>query len=533
MSRYDPNTRTWNGPCQPPVINPAASLGQVIVNMLERTPDHEFQICADTGEVYTCDKLRTRMTRVALNLASKCTITKGDIVCMVVNNSSSVTPVLFGCFLLGAPVHTLDASFGESDLVHLISITKPKLVFCNQRNLKTVNHSLNLANLQPQIIVLDSPEAEKLLFDPVEGEQAYRPIYLGDSNKTIAAIVCSSGTTGLPKAVCLTHAQLIAPYARVSHLGKDTLLCFSSLYWVSAFHMLLMALFNGGKRITTTKPFSPEYACELINKYKVSNIFTPPSILAEMVDYCEAQKVVLPSLNIVGCGGSCLPETLKQRANQLLKPHGKVYVCYAMSETGGIVSIDLFGVPNSAGVLMLNVTARIGNDDGDFLEAEQQGEIQVRYVHPFVGYYGNEQETRALHTADGFIKTGDIGFFDKAGFLYITDRKKEMLRYKGYQIAPAQLEALLTELAGISQAAVVGIPDSEPPHVDLATALVVKNQEELTEDQILDYINGKVANYKRLRGGVFFVESLPRTINGKVNRREAKQLALKLSQLNN
>lgn len=107
-----------------------------------------------------------------------------------------------------------------------------------------------------------------------------------------------------------------------------------------------------------------------------------------------------------------------------------------------------------------------------------------------------------------------------------------MLRFRGYQIAPAQLEAILMEHPGIVQAAVVGIPDTEPPHVDLATALVVTSEiTPVTEEQILAYVNGKVPDYKRIRGGVFFVETIPWTANGKINRRECRKLALKLATL--
>ncbi|XP_001850569.2 probable 4-coumarate--CoA ligase 1 [Culex quinquefasciatus] len=531
MSQYDPETRTWSGPRQPPIFNPAASVGQVIVNILERTPDKIFEISADTEVSVTRDELRSRMIRAALNLSSKFGLVKGDMVCMVADNSPCVTPVLFGCFLVGAPVHTLDASFEESDLVHLMGITRPKLVFCNAHNVKRVESSLKIASLEARIILLNDPSTE-VLFAPVDNEASYRPPFLGDSDKTVALIVCSSGTTSFPKAICLTHAQLIAPYPRVSNLLGETALSFSSLYWISAVQMLMTVLFNGGTRITTTKPFSPEYACELINKYRVMHVFTPPSMLADMLHYCEARRLRLPSLRIVGCGGSPLPETLRTRANALLAPQGRVFVGYGMSEVGAIVSVDLLGIPNSAGLLMANVSARIANDQGKLLGPHEEGEIQLRYVHPFAGYYGNERETCALLTSDGFIQSGDIGYMDARGFLFVTDRKKEMLRYRGYQIAPAQLEGILAEHPAVLQATVVGLPDPEPPHVDLATALVVtQSGTEVTEDQILSFVNGKVPDYKRLRGGVFFVDSIPRTANGKASRRECRKLAQKLAGL--
>lgn len=198
-----------------------------------------------------------------------------------------------------------------------------------------------------------------------------------------------------------------------------------------------------------------------------------------------------------------------------------------MSETGGIMSLDLLQKPNSVGILMPNVSMRIAADDGILLGPDEEGEIQIRYIHPFVGYYGNDEATQALLTPDSFIKTGDIGYFDQAGFLFITDRKKEMIRYRGYQIAPAQLEALLMEMPGIVQAVVVATPDKKPPHDELPTALVVRGSDEtktVSKQDILEYVHGKVPDYKQLRGGVFFVKSLPKTANGKINRKEAKKM---------
>uniref|UniRef100_A0A1S4JQW6 Uncharacterized protein n=1 Tax=Culex quinquefasciatus TaxID=7176 RepID=A0A1S4JQW6_CULQU len=465
MSHFDALTKCWHGLRQPPILNPAASLGQVIINLLERTPDKVFEICADSGAEFTCRELRLRMVRAALNLTKRYGLTKGDVVCMAVENSPRVTASLLGCFLVGAPAHALHAHFEESDLMHLMGITKPKLVFCNGHNLATVKRSLDGIGLNAQILVLDAPETEETLFSPVDNEDKYQPPYLGDSDKTVAAIVCSSGTTNLPKAVCVSHAQLIAPYVRVTGIGVETFLCFSSLYWGSAFQMLMLALFNGGTRITTAKSFSPSFAGELIANYRVTTIFTPPPMLADLVDHWEANQLRFPSLRIVGTGGCALPEALRKRADALLNPEGRVFLGYSMSEFGGIIALDMVPRAGSVGMLATNVTAR------------------------------------------------------------------SMIRYRNFQIAPAQLEALIVELAGVSQAVVVGLPDPKVASNDLATALVVVRGSSVSAEEIVAHVDGRVPDYKRLRGGVFIVESLPRTGNDKIDRRRATKLARGLSQL--
>ncbi|KAL1398751.1 hypothetical protein pipiens_008714 [Culex pipiens pipiens] len=516
MSHFDALTKCWHGLRQPPILNPAASLGQVIINLLERTPDKVFEICADSGVEFTCRELRLRMIRAALNLTKRYGLTKGDVVCMAVENSPRVTASLLGCFLVGAPAHALHAHFEESDLMHLMGITKPKLVFCNGHNLATVKRSLDGIGLNAQILVLDAPEAEETCFHPWTTKTS--------TNHLTWAI----RTKPWPR----FHAQLIAPYVRVTGLGVETFLCFSSLYWGSAFQMLMLALFNGGTRITTAKSFSPSFAGELIAKYRVTTIFTPPPMLADLVDHWEANRLRFPTLRIVGTGGCALPEALRKRADALLNPEGRVFLGYSMSEFGGIIALDMVPRAGSVGMLATNVTARIVSEDGTrVLGPNEEGEIQASYPHRFIGYYANPEETAAFFTPDGFIQTGDIGRFDADGFLYITDRRKSMIRYRNFQIAPAQLEALIVELAGVSQAVVVGLPDPKVASNDLATALVVVRGSSVSAEQIVAHVDGRVPDYKRLRGGVFIVESLPRTGNDKIDRRRATKLARGLSQL--
>lgn len=151
------------------------------------------------------------------------------------------------------------------------------------------------------------------------------------------------------------------------------------------------------------------------------------------------------------------------------------------------------------------------------------GEICLRSAHQFLGYWNNEEATAASFTDDGWIKTGDLGYFNEAGILHITGRDKDMLKYMGYQISPAELEAIIEHLDGVLACCVVGIAD--PIYGDLpATAIVKSPDSSLTEEAVEQAISKKVSNQKQLRGGVYFLDELPRTVSGKIRVRALREL---------
>lgn len=169
------------------------------------------------------------------------------------------------------------------------------------------------------------------------------------------------------------------------------------------------------------------------------------------------------------------------------------------------------------------------------LDAGVNGELLIRPAYPFLGYYGDEEATRQTLDDEGFVRTGDIAYFDRNGLLYLVDRKRDILKYGGYQITPATLEATISELPGVRHVAVVGIPDPDRPFDDLATALIVRHGDispALTEEMVIKHCteqNGGEQSRSecyRLRGGVRFVDCLPMTENGKVIRSAARKLAI-------
>ncbi|XP_050068298.1 probable 4-coumarate--CoA ligase 1 [Anopheles maculipalpis] len=552
-TQYDPQGCCWSGPYRPPVLNPAANLGPVVLNVLERTPQKLAQVNGDTGYTMTSDELRRRSVRFAkFLLASDYRV--GDVIALIARNSDNVAPIVLGCFLVGVTVNTLDPSFGLEEVEHILRLTRPRAVIGDGDVLVLVgeaasrvglcfNHTLVLLHeIRGRDVTLHETwnSVDALVQRTVEQEDGFVPAYWGDSNQLIAAIVCSSGTTGLPKAVRISHTQLIAPYQRISQLDQnDTLLCFSTLYWISGLQILMNGVLNGIRRIITKQPATPELAIQLCKRYQVTVLLVTPTMASDIVRTI-APTERLESIKLFAIGGSTVPKRLREEINRrvLVAGRGRSFVGYGTSETGNI-AYELVPREDSVGFLLPGVKAKIIDEYGHPLGPNENGELLIRPVYPFLGYHGDESSTKAAleNGTEGFVRTGDIARFDSDGFLYLMDRKREIFKYDGFQIAPTELEELIAELEGVRYVVVVGLPDPERCYNDLATALIVREANEsasspktLTEQAVIDHCaqtaDGRARpKQKWLRGGVIFVDQLPMTASGKVMRSAAKQLA--------
>lgn len=209
--------------------------------------------------------------------------------------------------------------------------------------------------------------------------------------------------------------------------------------------------------------------------------------------------------------------------NSLLK---KGITCngYGITEIGGGVSVNLSGKKSSVGLTVPNVDVKIISDEGVSMGIGQDGEICVKSIFPFLGYYGDENETRSILDAEGWLHTGDIGHFDEDGYLYLVDRKKDILKYKGFQISPTEIEELIGQNSGVSVVSVVGVPDEIA--TDLPAAVIVRKNTNVTEEEIFDLVAKNMSDCKKLRGGVYFVDSIPMTISGKIQKNKVRDLAI-------
>lgn len=414
-----------------------------------------------------------------------------------------------------------------------MKMTQPKIIFCDSNNVLCIRDSLKLLKTTVPIFAfggkVDGARMVEELFVPCENDELFCPPNLTDGKNTVAAILCSSGTTGLSKGVGLTHAAILENMLKMSPLIQDdVLLCFSSLYWLSGFLTLMLATIVGARRIITTETFNPELFLYIVEKYKVTVTMTSPSYVALLLQSDRLCQSSLSSMKLFWCGGSYVAEELTREMNKYLI-NGKVQVAYGLTEIAGMLSANNTSRnPNSVGKLVFNVKVKLIDDNGQCCGVNETGEICCKPLYPFLGYFGDDENTKQMLDDNGWLHTGDAGYFDADGYLYIVDRKKDILKYMNYQISPSELESIILTCDGVANVCIVGIPDLVK--TDLPAAVVVRTHfgHRITSEEIKNVVQETCSDFKQLRGGVYFVETLPMTPSGKILRRIVRGMAIEL-----
>lgn len=288
--------------------------------------------------------------------------------------------------------------------------------------------------------------------------------------------------------VCLSHAALLDGFAHFDAItSNDVLLSFSSLYWLTGWFMLLGGTIKGSTRIITMENYSPELHLRLIEQYKVTLGLNAPTHLT-LVSKCERfHQTDLSSLRFqIVTGGKCSHHVQHEINSRLT--NGKIQACYGLSESAGVMACNL-GETDSVGQLLSFYSVKIIDDDGNRCGVGENGEVCFKTNYKFLGYYDNQKATDEALDDEGFFLTADIGHFDEDGNLFIVDRKKDLIKYCGNQIAPSSIESYLIESSKIKAACVVGLPDEVA--ADLPAAFIVRsNGSNITEKDVFDMVAG-------------------------------------------
>ncbi|XP_036218811.2 uncharacterized protein [Bactrocera oleae] len=283
--------------------------------------------------------------------------------------------------------------------------------------------------------------------------------------------------------------------------SEDIIFTNSSLDWVSGAFFTLLSAIRSCKRVITNKPYTPEYMIALVKKYKISYILAAPRHVSTLVACPAATTDNMSSVRNFLVGGGCISQSTLQQLRGLLQ-NGTVIFVYGMTEAG-FLSMNLDDkYPTSVGKLLSGIKARIVDEEGKNLPPNAIGEIFVNIGHTWGGYYGNPIETKSLQDSDGWLHTGDLGYFDDYNMLYVVDRKKDIMKYHGVQYCPAEIEQVINELPEVEDVCVVGVYDKR--HGDAAGAIVVLRQD---EKLTIEHVRKRLPfDHKQLHAGVIFID---------------------------
>ena len=368
------------------------------------------------------------------------------------------------------------------------------------------------------------------------------------------AILFTSGTTGRVKGAVLSHRSLITGLlgtqltgmmvlhnmareygvpveAIAAQVPPQAILLVYPLFHISGLGSGFLAPFLSGGKIVIMRRWDAEEAVRLIERERVTQLSTVPTMLWDMVHRARTKDADLSSVRNIGSGGQALPLNLLEEVRKLC-PHAMIGTGYGMTETSGAIAqavgADFLAARASAGRVLPLVDLRIEREDGAVCGPNETGEIIVRSAMIMNGYWNRPEETAKTFTADGWLRTGDIGYQDEDGYIFIVDRAKDMVISGGENIYCAEVERVLSEMPQITECATFGIADER-----LGEALVAVVQAEgLDERSVIDWVAGRLAPYKAPVRVAFSAEPLPRNQSQKINKIALRALWPELAESN-
>jgi acyl-CoA synthetase (AMP-forming)/AMP-acid ligase II len=376
---------------------------------------------------------------------------------------------------------------------------------------------------------------EIFTFDPVEGATPFASLLKSDGAlpdvdinpaEDIAVLPYSSGTTGKAKGVMLTHRNIVGNIVQCEGMTSADLLSSDDriIGLLPFFHIFgMVAIINiglvRGATIVSMPRFDLEQFLKLIQEYKITRVNIIPPVLVALAKHPIVNQYDLSSLVELASGAAPLSAELTQ---QVMDRIGcSVLQGYGMTETSPVTHYYNHALASSdkrasVGPLIPNTEAIVVDVvSGEPLGIDERGEVCIRGPQVMKGYLNNPEATAFTIDKDGWLHTGDIGYADEQGFFYIVDRLKELIKYKGYQVAPAELEALLFSHPAVADAAVIGSPDEEAGEVPKA---FVVRKAEVTADEIMAWVAERVSPQKKIRR-LEFVDTIPKSLAGKILRR--------------
>jgi acyl-CoA synthetase (AMP-forming)/AMP-acid ligase II len=343
-----------------------------------------------------------------------------------------------------------------------------------------------------------------------------------DPHADLAVLPYSSGTTGLPKGVMLTHHNLVANLCQLQPVldvrQDDVGVAVLPFFHIYGLTVLMAAALWQGATLVTMPRFDLEQFLTILQDHRVTAAAVVPPIMLALAKHPLVDRFDLSALRFLGSGAAPLDADLEEAC-------GKRLGCltgqgYGLTETSPVLTAhpsDEARIRHgSAGQLVPNTEAKVIDPaTGEALGRDQDGELCFRGPQVMRGYLNRPQETAQLLDPDGWLHSGDIGHVDHDGYFYVVDRVKELIKYKGLQVAPAELEAVLVSHPAIGDAAVVRVPDEEAGEIPKAFVVATAD---LTADQVMDYVAERVAPHKKVRQ-VEFIDQIPRSLSGKILRR--------------
>jgi acyl-CoA synthetase (AMP-forming)/AMP-acid ligase II len=505
---------------EPAVAIPALDVASFVLEGADRHGARPALVDGATGRTVSHAVLARRIRAAAAGLARR-GFGRGDVLAVLMPNTLEYPVVFHGATLAGGACTTLNPLYTETELVHQLRDSGARLLVTAPGQLGVARAACAQVEAIEEVFVvgeaLGATSFEGLLGDPAEA----RPPLL-DPAVDLAALPYSSGTTGLSKGVMLTHRNLVADVcqtqAAVSIESTDVLVAVLPFFHIYGMNAVMNAGLRAGATLVTIERFDFQAFLELIERHAITKAYVVPPIALALAKEPGVEDHDLSSLKAVISGGAPLGADQAQRREERIGcPVKQAYGLTETSSVTHIVRLADAGRHETIGQPIPNTECRVVDPaTGADLDLGEHGELWIRGPQVMAGYLGNPEATASTVDPDGWLRTGDVAVVDADGYFQIVDRLKELIKYKGYQVAPAELEALIVTHPEVRAVAVVGVPDEQAG--ELPKAFVVPAGESIDEDDLIAWVAERIAPQKRVRL-VEAIDEIPRSASGKILRR--------------
>ncbi|MFJ5264338.1 4-coumarate--CoA ligase family protein [Streptomyces sp. NPDC088387] len=486
------------------------------------------------GTTLTYEQLDRFHRRIAAALA-EAGVRKGDVVALHSPNTIAYPTAFYAATRAGASVTTVHPLATPEEFAKQLSDCSARWIITVSPLLDAARRAAELAGGVQEILVCDSAPGHRSLIDMLASTAPEPAVDIDpvdiDPVDDIAVLPYSSGTTGTPKGVMLTHRQIATNLAQlapaISARPGERVLAVLPFFHIYGLTALMNLPLSQGATVVVLPRFDLDTFLAAIQNHRITALYVAPPIVLALAKHPAVAHYDLSSLRYVISAAAPLDARLAAAcAHRLnLPPVGQAYGMTELSPGTHVVPLDAMHTapPGTVGKLVAGTQMRIVSldDPGRDIGPNESGEILIRGPQVMKGYLGRPDATAEMIDTDGWVHTGDVGHVDDNGWLYVVDRLKELIKYKGFQVAPAELEALLLTHPGIADAAVIGVPDDNGNEIPHAHVVPQPHATDLSEGEVMMFVAERVAPYKRVRA-VTFIDEVPRAASGKILRRELR-----------